>query len=440
MLRKTAIQNAPKLGCVNLESKVTRSGISEDHRAGAEDERKIEMNEPEKPTRIAFAIPHLGGGGAERSVLRLARGLIERGYHVDILVFKKIDTLVDEVPPKARIFALKPEPIHDFRDRILLARRFGFRILRFLRKSLLQDARSIATYIDEEQPDYIIPSLPSPKVTTLMALSFTKLKPVTIPIVNNVLMNRKRRFRKLYTILLPIADRVITVSDGVADNLALTLELPRERISRIYNPVVSIDIAELARAAPEHPWMSDDGPPVLLAAGRLACVKDFPTLLEAFRKVSRNRNVRLVILGEGSWRRRLEKMIRKLGLQEKVSLPGWTSNPYAFMSRASVFVLSSRYEGLGNVLIEAMACGCPCVSTNCPSGPAEILDDGRFGPLVPVGDDSAPAAAMERVLDSPPDRNTLLARAQEFSLDASINQYEHLILDLVRERHRSLPL
>ena len=129
-------------------------------------------------------------------------------------------------------------------------------------------------------------------------------------------------------------------------------------------------------------------------------------------------------------------MIRKMGLQEKVSLPGWVSNPYAFMSRASMFVLSSKFEGLGNVLIEAMACGCPCVSTNCPAGPAEILDNGRFGPLVPVGNDSALAKAMERVLDSPPDKDALRARAQEYSLDASVDLYERMILDLVRERRR----
>ena len=133
-------------------------------------------------------------------------------------------------------------------------------------------------------------------------------------------------------------------------------------------------------------------------------------------------------------------MIHKLGIQESVSLPGWVSNPYAFMNRASLFVLSSRYEGLANVLIEAMACGCPCVSTNCPAGPLEILDNGRFGPLVPVGDDTALAAAMERVLDSPPDKDTLQARAQEFSFDASVDQYERLILDLMRERGARQPL
>lgn len=392
------------------------------------------MKEPEKPLRIALVIPHLGGGGAERIVLRLARGLLERGYRVDLLVFEKIDTLKDEIPPDACQFILKQKRIHSTRDRVHLARRFGFRILKNLRTDLLKDARSIAAYIDEERPDCVLPSLPRAKSTTLLALCFTKLNPVVIPTVHIVLMHTKRRFRKLYPILFPVADQVVAVSDGVADSIALKINFPREKIFRIYNPVVTKEIAELARAVPEHPWMSDDGPPILLAAGRLARAKDFPTLLRAFRRVSRNRDVRLMILGEGNWRGRLEKMIRKLGLQEKVSLPGWVSNPYAFMSRASLFVLSSKLEGLPTVLIEAMACGCPCVSTNCPAGPSEILDNGRFGPLVPVGDDSALAAAMERILDSPPEKDTLLARAREFSFDVSIDNYERLILDLMRER------
>ena len=397
---------------------------------------KAKMNEPEKSLRIALAIPGLSGGGAERSVLRLARGLIEHGHAVDILVFKKINTLEDEIPPQAHQFILKPGRANNFRDRIHLARRFGFRILRFLRRDLLGDARAVVAYIDEERPDCILPSLPRAKSATLLALCFTEQKPVIIPMMHSVLMNRKRRFRKLYSILFPKADHIVTVSDGVADNLALELGIPRERISRIHNPADIAEIELLARAVPDHPWTSDDDPPIILSAGRLARVKDFPTLLRAFRRVSRNREVRLIILGEGRWRKRLENMIRKMDMETIVSLPGWVSNPYAFMSRASMFVLSSKFEGLANVLIEALACGCPCVSTNCPAGPAEILDNGRFGSLVPVGNDSELAEAMERVLDSPPDKDALLARAQEFSLDASVDLYERMILKLVRERRR----
>ena len=295
----------------------------------------------------------------------------------------------------------------------------------------------MAAYIDKERPDCILPSLPGAKLATLLALSFTELNPVIIPIMHNVLMNRKPKDRYLYSILLPIADHIVAVSDGVAENLALKLKIPRNRISRVYNPVVDSEISELARVVPDHPWISDDGPPVILGVGRMARVKDFPTLLRAFQRVSRNRKVRLIILGEGRQRRRrLKNMVRNMDMEANVSMPGWVPNPYAFMSRASLFVLSSKFEGLGNVLIEALACGCPCVSTNCPSGPAEILDNGRFGPLVTVGDDSALAAAMERVLDSPPDKDALLARAQDFSFDKSIDLYERIILDLAGDRRR----
>ena len=253
-------------------------------------------------------------------------------------------------------------------------------------------------------------------------------------------MNRSRRFRKLYSILFPKADHIVAVSDGVVDNLAAMLKIPRENMSRIYNPVVTSEIPKLARVDPEHPWMSDGGPPVILSVGRLARVKDFPTLLRAFREITRRRSVRLIILGEGSWRRRLEHMVRRLGLEAIVSMPGWISNPYAFMSRASVLVLSSKREGLGNVLIEAMACGCPCVSTNCPSGPSEILENGRFGPLVPVGSESALANAIERVLDFPPNQSTLQSRAKHFSLGAAINQYERIAVELVRGQRGRLRL
>ena len=186
--------------------------------------------------------------------------------------------------------------------------------------------------------------------------------------------------------------------------------------------------------------MLDSDTPVILGAGRLARVKDFPTLLRAFRQVSRKHRVRLIILGEGSWRRRLENMVRKMGLGSIVSLPGWVSNPYAFMSRASMFVLSSKCEGLGNVLIEAMACGCPCISTNCPSGPAEILGDGEFGRLVPVGDESKLAAAMEHVLLHPPSKDILLSRASEYSFDDSIDLYERIVVDLARGRRHREPV
>ena len=150
---------------------------------------------------------------------------------------------------------------------------------------------------------------------------------------------------------------------------------------------------------------------------------DFPTLLQAFAQVRAQRQARLLLLGEGEMRRKLEALARELGVDQDVSLPGFASNPFAYMARAAVFVLSSVHEGLPGVLIQALACGCPVVSTNCPGGAAEILEDGRYGRLVPVGDPAAMAQAIISTLDAPPDRELLQKRASLFSVDRAVEQY-----------------
>ena len=386
---------------------------------------------------IAVGIPALGGGGAERSVLKLARGLIGRGHVVDILVFSESNVLASEVPDGARIFAMDCNRYNRISDRATLLRRFGLRIFKYLRRQLLRDARSVAAYIDQERPDCIIPSLLVPKYATLLARSFSRFKPVVIPILHSVPMNRSQKTRKLYSIILPTADQIVGVSNGVVDEFVSELRIPRERMSAVYNPVYSKEIAELAAATPEHPWLSDGDRPIILSAGRLTEIKDFATLLRAFHQVLQARDVRLIVLGEGSLRQQLEDFALRLRINANVSFPGWVANPYAFMSRASVFVLSSKGEGLPTVLIEALACGCPCVSTNCPSGPREILDDGRIGSLVPVGNASALALAIERTLDSRVDRAMLMARAADFSVDASVDSYERIVQDLVDKQRRN---
>jgi len=213
----------------------------------------------------------------------------------------------------------------------------------------------------------------------------------------------------------------------VADDLALTTGLPRAGITTIYNPVVSVTLQEQARAPLVHPWFAPGNPPVVLGAGRLEAQKDFPTLLKALARVLAVREVRLMLLGEGKDRPLLEALARDLGIAEHVELPGFVGNPFAYMARAAVFVLSSTYEGLPGVLIQAMACGCPVVSTDCPSGPAEILDGGVYGPLIPVGDVGVLTQAILAQLDAPPDRERLRARAALFSVEHAVDQYLHVL-------------
>jgi glycosyltransferase involved in cell wall biosynthesis len=174
--------------------------------------------------------------------------------------------------------------------------------------------------------------------------------------------------------------------------------IPIQKVHVIYNPVVSPELYEKADAPLEHPWFRSNQPPVILGVGRHRPQKGFDTLLRAFARVRQETPARLVILGEGPERPNLERLASELGVAADVDMPGFDPNPFRYMRRAGVFVLSSRYEGLPNVLIQALACGCPVVSTDCPSGPSEILDGGRYGALVPVDDVEAMAGAIVRAL------------------------------------------
>ena len=379
--------------------------------------------------RVALLTPHLGGGGAHKSTLSLARGLVAYGYTVDILVSYDEGRSLFEVPARCRLLALQYDDAPRVRHFIRAFRYFdsGMRILPLLRRQQFTEALAIAKYIETERPHFLMPTLTSTILATLLALPLTEVRPIVIPIVRNHPLGRKKLYRKLLRFLLPYAHRVVAISDGLVDSLSQGLSLPPNRIVRIYNPVVSDTLHILARERPPHCWFDPGGPPVLLAVGRLAPAKDYPTLLRAFRILTRNRPLRLVVLGEGDQRQRLEALVSDLGLRSKVCFLGWVANPYAYMSNASAFVLSSKFEGLGNVLIEALACGCPVVATDCPSGPREILNGGEYGALVPVGDHVALAAAINKVLTYPFDQELLRKRGCEFTFERSVEQYSLLL-------------
>ena len=198
-----------------------------------------------------------------------------------------------------------------------------------------------------------------------------------------------QRLVALQRSLYPTADAVVAVSRGVAEDVAARSGLPAERISVVYNPAVTPEIGSLSAAPVPHPWLAGDGPPVVLAVGRLGAAKDFPMLIRAFALLRGRRAVRLMILGKDKDPRKTAKRIADyraqaagLGVAEDVDFPGFTANPFAWMARASVLAVSSRHEGFCNVIAEALACGCPVVSTDCPSGPAR---DPRRRPLRPAG-------------------------------------------------------
>ena len=401
--------------------------------------------------RVTLVIDTLRGGGAERSTVNLARGLIDRGHSVDLVTFSEdVARYEHELAGQVRLIKVNLRRNNSFRrrvDQIQVLWRYrgrlsrlmksqihgnthpyiGLKWFRMLRGRSLEDSRALVEYIDQEKPDCILPSLDRATVSTLLARSFSEWNPPVVPIVRAVLQKRTKKHRNRFRLFFPLANEIVAVSRGLKEDVARQLRIPSTRITQIYNPVDIQNIESLANERPDHPWMQDGGPPTIVSTGRLTQDKDFLTLLKAVAEVRKRTLLRLIILGEGGCRTKLEAFVFESGIEDSVSLPGWVENPFSYMRRAAAFVLSSKWEGLGNVLIEALACGCPVVATDCPSGPSEILDHGRVGPLVPVGDYIGLAEAIENVLANPPDKEALRTQAARFSFKTSIDHYERLI-------------
>jgi glycosyltransferase involved in cell wall biosynthesis len=236
--------------------------------------------------------------------------------------------------------------------------------------------------------------------------------------------------------LYKFADRIIAVSNGIRSNLIEEFNISAHKIQVIYNPVDINHITELSNMPPEHPFFKDHIP-IVIAIGRLVRQKGFDTLINAFSLVIPKMNARLIILGEGPERESLREMVKDLGLIDKVSFAGFQDNPYKFLSRADVFVLSSNYEGLPMVILEAMACGAPIISTDCRSGPCEILENGKYGLLVTVGDEQAISKGIVTLLKDRALREKFSRLARErtwdFSVDKIIKQYERVIYEVIAD-------
>ncbi len=358
---------------------------------------------------ISIFLPSLRGGGAERVMLYLIRGFAERDYDVDLVLAKREGPYLGQVPENVNVVDLQ-------------ARR------------VLTSLPALVRYLRRARPAALLSAMDHSNIVALWAQRLARVRARVVVSVHNTLSmgvkhsnGRGRLIPYIARWCYGWADGVVAVSRGVADDLSNTIGLPRERIRVIYNPVVVPELFELAKEPVDHPWFLAGEPPVVLSAGRLNAQKDYPTLLRAFSLVIRGRPVRLVILGEGEERAGLEAMVRDLGLEDVVSLPGFAKNPYAYMSRATVFVLSSTWEGFGNVLVEAMAVGTPVVATDCPNGPAEILENGKYGRLVPVGNAEALAEGILAALDGSTNSEVLRHRAKEFSYDDIADQYLEIL-------------
>jgi glycosyltransferase involved in cell wall biosynthesis len=353
----------------------------------------------------------LGGGGAERVMLNLARKFSQWGHQVDLVVASAKGPYRSQVPHSVRLVDLGT-------TRTITA------IL------------PLARYLRSELPDVLLSKVGHCNIVSLLsrklAGSATRVVIGEVSLMGistkTAAQLRSRLIPFFAKRLYPRADAIIAVSQGVADDLASVLDLPFDKIDVIFDPVVTPELHERVGRPLDHHWFARGAPPVIIGVGRLDPEKDFLTLLRAFNIVRRNRNVRLMILGEGPERLALESLAQKLGIADVVTLPGFVENPLPFVANASVLALTSRFEGLPNVIIEALACGTPVVATDCPGGTTEILDGGLYGKLAPVGDFKEVARAIEETLENPPDSMFLKSACERFSVDAIARQYLEILI------------
>lgn len=297
-------------------------------------------------------------------------------------------------------------------------------------RRVLTSLPALVRYLRRAQPDAMASVLDHANIVALWARRLAGHPTRMVVVEQNNLSEaarhgksrRDRMMPRIANRFYPWADCVVGVSAGVLADLRLHVDgVPDDRFRVIYNPIVTSHLLDQAKAPVDHPWF-EDSVPVFVAAGRLRPQKDFPLLIRALARLKSTRRARLLILGEGPDRSSLEALIQDLELNEDVELHGYTENPYSYFARATAFVLSSRWEGLPTVLIEALSCGAPVIATECPSGPREILADGEYGRLVPVGDEEAMASALAAAADgkipAPPEESW-----RKYMLEAVVDEY-----------------
>ncbi|MXR52998.1 glycosyltransferase [Halovenus sp. WSH3] len=363
---------------------------------------------------IAFFIPDLTVGGAEQVTVNIVNGLAARGYAVELLLSRNEGKLRTELDDEVTVVTLQPD-----------------------RTSVLgvgAHLPALVSYLRRREPALFLPHLRHPSVVSLTINRLFETETKIIPTHHAAFGQsteqtvKDRVVESVVPRLYPAADGLIAVSDGVAEGLAARTPVDRKDISVLHNPVDVAEIQRRARQPVDHPWLEDDDRDVVVFVGRHTEQKALDTWVRTFQRVyEENPDARGIIAGTGPQSEEIADAIEAAGLSEAVTMPGYVENPYGLMSRADVFLLSSRYEGLPTVLIEALACGCPVVATDCESGPREILDNGKFGVLAPVGDERALATGVTELLDAPPATDLLRARAAEFAPDAVLDAYEQFI-------------
>jgi len=367
--------------------------------------------------KLAIFLPNLDGGGAERTMLNLAEGLVARGYNIELVLAQADGSYLEN--------ASSDLPIVDLGCGKCVGR---FKTVRRL--------PALVRYLRKEKPTVLLSALTEANVVAIVA-RFLARSP------NRVIVNEQNNLskktgvdssgiQKWYPFLARLtyryADYVVGVSQGVVDDLTDNVGISDANTIVLYNPGITPKVRENAKQPVDHPWFGSNQPPVILSVGRLHMQKDYGTLLEAFKLVRQKQAARLMILGDGEERQNLEKQIQDLDIADDVSLPGFVDNPHAYMSNAAVYVLSSRWEGLPTVLVEALYCGATLVATDCPSGPKEILQDGKLGCLVQMQNPESIADGIQKALDGTAPK-VKPDSWRVYDLDIIIEQYIDLLFN-----------
>jgi glycosyltransferase involved in cell wall biosynthesis len=371
-----------------------------------------------RPLSVGIYMHDFSGGGIERQCLMLGQALQERGHDVTLIVHQVRGELKSMVPEGVRVVDLR-------------ARR------------TIGDIPKLAAYLRRNRPDVLLANFDHNNVAALLAKALSGTATRVVICQHNVLPGgppaiggwKDRVIPLSYRHLSFLASGVVAVSGGLADELVQRACIPRSKVLTINNPVIDSNFTARAGAPASHPWFEHGGPPVMLTAGRLVHEKDHETLLRGFALHLRTAEARLMILGAGPLRPSLEALTRELRIDQAVAFLGFQSNPLPLIARADAFVLTSRVEGFGNVLVEALACGTPVIATNCPYGPTEILDNGRYGVLVPpqnpqrLAEELAGIGLLRRRWPAA----SLKARAHQFTITACADRYDELFQRISRK-------
>jgi glycosyltransferase involved in cell wall biosynthesis len=358
------------------------------------------------PPRIAIFLATSGHSGVDRIMQHLIPEIARRGYRVDLLQVRGHGPHLDGLPSHVTCIDLGHH--HTYSCLPALVR-----------------------YLRQQRPVLLLSDKDRVNRTALLARWLSRTgTPLIFRLGITVSINLASRGgferwlqRTSIGRLYRFAQRVLVPSQGVADDLSRYTGLSPEKIRVVPSPGIPDDLFNRILPRPDHPWFREREMPLILSAGELGTRKDFATLLRAFALLRARRPCRLVIIGRGKQREQLLELADTLGIRKDVDLPGFVENPYPYMAHADLFAFTSRWEGLGLVLVEALALGTPVVSTDCPSGPSEILQRGRFGPLVPVGDAEALARAMETTLDDTRPRDFLQQAARPYTVSAATDAY-----------------